>query len=386
MRRVKLFEGELSERENGMINGQERLAIFMPSLRGGGAERSMINLAVGIAGRGYAMDLVLAQAEGPFLADVADAVRVVDLGASRLLKSLPALMRYLRRERPVAMLAVMSHANIVALWARRLVGGNVRLVVSERNTHSAATRHVLDLRTRLMPHLIRSFYSWADGIVAVSNGVADDLAQLANIPRRDIQVIFNPIVTHELHEKAKATLNHAWFNPGQPPVLLAVGRLTRQKDFPTLIQAFGRVRASRPVRLMILGEGTDRPQLELLVKQLGLDQDIDLAGFVENPYPYMIRASLFVLSSKWEGLPGALIEALFCGTPVIATDCPSGPREILEGGKYGEMVPVGNVAALAEAIDRSLNQEPPRPSRKSWQRFESEISVNKYISLLLGCL
>ncbi len=184
----------------------------------------MLNLARGVVERGYAMYLVLARAEGLFLSGVPDSVRVVDLEASRVLMSLPALVRYLRRELPLAMLAVLKYANVVALWARCLAGTNLRLVVSERNTLSRATQHALSQRARLMPQLIRRFYPWADGIVAVSKGVADDLARVTGIPREHIRVIYNPIVTPELREKANAPLNHPWFNPGQPPVLLAVGR------------------------------------------------------------------------------------------------------------------------------------------------------------------
>jgi len=226
----------------------------------------MVNLARGIAECGYRVDLVLARAGGPFLAEVPASVRVIDLGASRVLKGLPALVRYLRRERPVAMLAVMKHANIVALWARRLAGGPTRVVVSERNTLSSSVQYSSSRLVRVMPKLIRHFYPWADGIVAVSNGVADDLAQVVGIPREHIQVIYNPIVTPELREKAKAPLSHRWFDRGEPPVVLAVGSLTPQKDFRTLIQAFARVWEIRPMRLLILGEGRERPALELLVR------------------------------------------------------------------------------------------------------------------------
>ena len=371
-------------REVQMNIPQERLAIFVPSMRGGGAERAMLKLARGIADRGYIVDLVLAQAEGPYLAEVPQAVQVVDLKASRVLNSLPALVRYLRRERPLAMLSAMSHANIIALWARRLPGIVTRVVVSERDTLSRSVQNEPSRRGRLMPKLIRRFYPWADGIVAVSNGVAADLAQVTSIPRQRIQVIYNPVVTPDFQQKARATLNHPWFKPGEPPVLLAVGRLTMQKDFLMLIQAFAQVRKLRPARLLILGEGEERPKLEAQVKQLGLEGDVKLPGFVANPYPYMARASLFVLSSKWEGLPGVLIEALYCGALLISTDCPSGPREILAGGQYGQLVPVGYVAAMAQAIETTLAGKTPRPSDDSWRPFELETAVSKYVSLLLG--
>lgn len=381
-----LIEGETESlvREVQMINLKKRLAIFVPSMRDGGAERVTLTLAQGVAKRGYTVDLVLAQAEGPYLAEVPESVRVVDLKASRVLLSLPALVRYLQRERPEAMLSVMSHASIIALWARRLAGVPRRVVVSQHITLSRVVQHAPSQRGRLMPRLIRRFYPWADGIIAVSKGVADDLAQVTGLPRERVQVIYNPVVTSELQERARVPVEHPWFKPGEPPVLLGVGRLTAQKDFPTLIRTFARVRQARPMRLLILGEGAERPALEALVRQLGLEQDVSLPGFVENPYAFMAQASLFVLSSRWEGLPTVLIEALSCGTPIISTDCPSGPREILVDGQYGQLVPVGDVIALARAIETTLVGKRPDPPLESWLPFELDTVVNQYISILLG--
>lgn len=363
---------------------QKRLAIFLPSLYGGGAQRIVLNLAQGIAARGYAVDLVLARAQGPYLAQVSASVRLVDLDASRTLFSLPTLTRYLRNERPQAMLSALNYANIIALWARRLTGTPRQVVISEHNTFSRWKRKLPSFYGQLMSWLLKSFYRWADGIVAVSKGVADDLAQETSIPRGHIQVIYNPIVTPGLQAKAQASLDHPWFEPGEPPVLLAVGRLTVQKDFSTLIQAFARVRQARPARLLILGDGEERPALEAMVSELALERDVRLPGFVGNPYAYMARASLFVLSSRWEGLPTVLGEALYCGVPIIATDCPSGPREILADGQYGQLVPIGDVSALAQSMEAILDRPPCHPPRESWQRFELENVVDQYMSILFG--
>ena len=364
--------------------GANKLAIFLPSLNGGGAERVMLNVAHGLVEYGCAVDLLLAQANGPYLSQVHETIRIVDLKASRVLSSLPTLIRYLRRERPVVILSVLNHVNIVALLARRLARVTTRVVVSEHNTLSRASQNASRWRSRFVPPLIKRFYPWADSIVAVSKGVADDLAKQVKIPRERIQVIYNPVVTPELREGAKSSLDHVWFMPGQPPVVLAVGRLKTQKDFPTLIRAFAQVRQRHPARLMILGEGPDRPALEALVKQLGLEGEVAMPGFVENPYAYMRRASVFVLSSLWEGLPTVLIEALYCGAPIIATDCPSGPREILAGGGYGILVPVGDVMALAQAIEAGLAGETPHPTEESWQPYSQEVVVDQYISLLFN--
>lgn len=362
---------------------RERLAILTSTLGGGGAQQSMIRLAAGIADRGYDVDLVLGRAEGHYADEIHDAVRVVDLRAPRTLFSVPALVRYLRRERPHAMLAALHHVNIVSLWARRLAGVQTRLVVSERNTLSMAAQHASSWRDRLSPRLIDRFYPWADGIVAVSRGVAEDLASVTRIPRDRIQVINNPVVTPRLKEMAKAALDHPWFLPGEPPVILALGRLVPQKDFATLIRAFAEVRRRWTARLLILGEGPERARLETLAVDSGLRADVGLPGWVANPYPFLVGSSMFVLSSRWEGLPGVLIEAMYCGVPVIATDCPSGPREILDEGRHGRLVAVGDVSALARSIEQSLAGNVPRPTRESWLPYEQEVVVGRYLKVLL---
>ncbi len=362
-----------------------RLSVFLPSMRGGGAERVMSTLTREFVRRGHEVDLVLAKAEGPYLAEVPGSVRIVDLKASRVLASLPALVRYLHRERPEAMLSAMGHANVVALWARRLAGVKTRLVVSERNALSSAARHVPSRRQKLMPWIVRCFYPWADGIIAVSAGVADDLSRTARLRRESITVIYNPVMIPELLEKADASLDHPWFVPGEPPVLLGVGRLSVPKDFSTLIRAFARVRGARPARLLILGEGEERPRLESLVQELGLERDVSMPGFVENPFSYMRRASVFVLSSLWEGFPNVLGEALACGCPVVSTDCPSGPAEILDNGRYGKLAPVGDERALAEAILATLEAPPDAGTlRERAEDLFREDIPERYLKVLFG--
>lgn len=368
-----------------MVNLQKRISIFMPTLFGAGGQRSMINLAHGIAERGYPVDLVLAKVEGEFSNEVHNTVNIVDLKAQRALASLPALVRYLKNEQPTAMLSVFNYVNIIAIWAWRLAGVNTKLFVNEQNTVSLEAGNASNWRGRMTPGLIKRFYPWANGIVVVSNGVREDMAQLTNIPHQRITVIYNPsVVGVEVLEKAQAPLDHPWFKSDQPPVLIAVGRLQIQKDYPTLIRAFAEVRKKRMSRLMILGEGAERPSLEALIEKLGVGQDVSLPGFVKNPYAYMARASLFILSSRWEGLPTVLIEALCCGTPVVSTDCPSGPREILKNGRYGPLTPVGDVNALAQAIINHLDNRPPPPPIESWQPYEVETVVDQYTNLLLG--
>ena len=362
------------------------LAILLPTLCGGGAERTMLKLAGGFLSRGYQVDLVLVHNTGPLISEVPKQVNIVDLQAprafsSRALSSLPALTAYLRRERPDILYTGLM-TSLIALWAKRIAHVPTWVVISERNTLSLEVKQFpRDIRFRLMPLFVKIFYPWADGIVAVSQAVADDLANLTRIPPEKIWVIYNPVVTDELREKAQIQVDHPLFYPNQPPVILAVGRLVPQKDYPTLLQAFARVCQTRPVHLMILGEGDERDNLETLARELGIQNSVSFPGFIENPYPYMKNAALFVHSSRFEGLPGVLIEALYCGTPVIATDCPGGSGEILAGGRFGQLIPVGDPDRLASAMLRALEDKPICPPEESWKPFELENIIGQYINL-----
>jgi glycosyltransferase involved in cell wall biosynthesis len=369
-----------------MRGSQKRLAIFLPTLVSGGAERALLNLAVGFARRDYSVDFVLAQCEGSFMPQFPASVRLVELNphhvkAGRSILSIPALVRYIRKERPQALFTGL-HANVIAIWARRLAGVPLRLVISEQNTLSLQNKMLPIGFRQIMLGLIRQNYLFADVIAAVSEGVADDLSRTARLPRNRIQVIHNPIITPELKRKASEELDHPWFKPGEPPVILSVGRLNPQKDFPLLLKAFARVRQSIPARLLILGEGPEQAALASLVKQLGIEEHVSFPGFVSNPYPYMARASVYVLSSRWEGLPTVLAEALYCGAPLVATDCPSGPREILRNGLYGRLVPVGDLDSIACAIQATLEGNVIHPPFESWEPYELDTVVNQYLSAI----
>jgi len=358
------------------------IAFYLPAVRGGGAQRVVVNLVQGITERGLPVDLVLAAATGVFLDQLPPAVRVVDLRARRLLRSLGPLTGYLRREQPRVLVSSMSHANLVALWAARLARRSTPVVVTEHNTLSESTRQEGALTQGLWPHLLRTFYPWATSVVAVSRGAADDLARTSGLPRDQVRVVYNPVITPAIMALARKKPDHPWFAPGQPPVILGVGRLTRQKDFPTLIRAFAEVRRRRAARLMILGEGEDRPALEALAGELAVADDVALPGFRENAMTYMAGSALFVLSSAWEGLPTVLIEALAAGTRVVSTDCPSGPREILQEGRLGALVPVGDAAALAEAMIQALDRPAGTVPLDALAPFTMDAAVDHYLRLI----
>lgn len=359
------------------------LAIYLPSLNGGGAERVMVTLANAIAARGFAVDLVLVTAQGPYLKDVSPAVRIVDLRGGRVIKSLLPLAGYLRRVRPVTMLSAMSHANVVALLARKLARVPVRLLVSERSTISLEHGRARGLVERINFALVPWLYRGADGICAVSRAASEDLARFVGLPLERVLTLYNPFDLARIGARSAESLDHPWLAPGQPPVVLAIGRLNAAKDFPTLIRAFARLRTTRPARLLILGEGELRASLEAFVAECGLTpEEVQIPGFVPNPFAYLARCGVFVLSSRWEGLPGVLIEALACGAPVVSTDCPSGPDEILERGRWGRLVGVGDVEAMVEAMASTLAT--PRSMlpavRQRAADFEQERAVDAYLA------
>lgn len=361
------------------------LAFFLPSLRGGGAERSVLNLAAAFARDGAKVDLVLAQANGPYLAEVPSEIRLVDLRARRILASLLPLMRYLRRARPRMLFVALDHANLLAIVARALARVETKLVVSVRNTRSVPERTDSTARAGLIPYLMRWLYPRADAIVAVSHGVANDVAKICRLPRKAITTIYNPVITDDLFEQSMQPVDHPWLGDAQPPVILAVGRLTPQKDFSTLIRAFHLLRQrGLTARLLILGEGEERAKLEVLIRELGLEDEIQLTGFKINPYQYMRRATVFALSSRWEGLPGALIQALACGCSIVSTDCLSGPSEVLEGGRWGRLVPVGDAQAMAAALEAALAEGRRTVDPRAIQPFRADVVLAQYRKILLG--
>jgi glycosyltransferase involved in cell wall biosynthesis len=358
------------------------IAFFLPSLIGGGAERVTLNLARAIAERGFMVNLVLAAAEGVFLDEVPPAVRIVDLHAPRVLRSIRPLAAYLRRERPRVLVSSMGHANLAALWAARLAGRVTPVVVTEHNTLSQEVGRQPLLSGWLWPRLLGTCYPWAARIVAVSRGAADDLARTSGVPRDRVEVIYNPVISPTLLAMAREAPDHPWFGPGEPPVILGVGRLTGQKDFGVLVRAFADVRRHRPARLIILGDGEERTALERLVRELGLVEDVALPGFRDNALAYMAGSAVFVLSSAWEGLPTVLIEALAAGARVVSTDCPSGPREILQDGRLGTLVPVGDPVALGAAMLEALAR-PARPAPlEALAPFTLDASVDHYLRVI----
>lgn len=332
------------------------LAFFIHDLRSGGAEKNIVRLVNGVAARGIETDLVVINKTGPYLDDLDPRVRVVELAQTRTAMAPFGLSRYLDARRPDALISSLTHVNIAAILGRSLARHKPRLVVTERNQFTRnrpLKRGLVRLCYALVPHLYRQ----ADVVGAVAEGVRDDLARATGLSSAEIAVLHNPVVSDELFARAGEEPHHPWLTePRSTPVILGVGRLTRQKNFSLLIRAFAELRRRRNARLIILGEGELRQDLLDEASTLGVLDDVDLPGFHRNPFAHMRQADVFALSSDWEGLPTVLIEALACGVPVVATDCESGTREILRGGQFGRIVPIDDVAAMTRALEAALDR------------------------------
>jgi len=362
----------------------DRIAIFIPSLRGGGVERVMLNLARGLVDRGRQVDIVLARGEGTFRDHVFEGVNVVDLDSSSVLRSLGRLTGYLRRVRPDVMLAGMGHANLTALWARALSGVRTRIVISIHTLQGAAARRSHHSRDRVIPFLARIFYRTADSIVAVSTDVAHELAETSIAREEDIIVIPNPVVTPELDALSRVPIEHPWYKDADP-VVLGVGRLESVKGFDVLMRAFAVLRRKRRAHLIVLGDGSLQADLVALSRELGVQDDTDFLGYAANPFAHMARADVLVVSSRLEGFGNVLVEAMACGTPVISTRCSGGPTEILQGGAIGELVPVDAPDDMANAIGHTLDAPlPPDRLREAARHYSLDTITSRYLEVLDG--
>jgi len=392
------------------------VALLLPSLAGGGVARVALSLAESLLRHGHRVDLVLCDGRGAYRDQLPPGLhRVVlrrgiplvargralaaDPGSWRELalpvllplRGAPALtglgdlVRYLRQQRPDALIAAKTHTNLVALWARQLAGVPTRLLIGQHSmlSEEIAGPEVRKWRWRHASGLVARTYPLADAIVAVSDAAAEDLAATAGVPRRRITTVHNPVDARRIAERLREPVEHPWFGTGEPPVVLGAGRLRASKDFETLLHAFARVRRARPARLVVLGEGPERAALAAETLRLGIGEDVWMPGFVDNPFAYMARSGVFALSSRHEALGNVLVEALACGCPVVATDCPGGVREILQDGAVGGLVPVGDPGALASAILSALDRPGDRERRlRRANDFHPDRAAQGYLAAL----
>lgn len=357
--------------------------VWVPSFAGGGAERVMLTLAAGFAERGHETIVAVGEAEGPLRSEVAPACEIISLGRRRVSTALVPLSRLIRARRPDAVLTAMTHANVIGILAARAAGSQATVVVSEHNAVRERIARARGLFARGQYRLAARLYRHVK-VVAVSRGVADDLSVTLALPRDRVSVIYNPVRLAPVHAGDGAP--HPWFE-GPLPVLLGAGRLTRQKGFDLLIRAFALLRPRIAARLIVLGEGPERPALERLAGELGVAGDVALPGFTSSTPAYMARAACVVLSSRWEGFGLVLVEALAAGAPVAAFDCPWGPSEILEGGRHGPLAKSEDPGALALAIETALSdgRTPGAVARRVARArdFAPDRAVDAYLRLMV---
>ncbi|MGK2908827.1 MAG: glycosyltransferase [Sphingobium sp.] len=354
------------------------LALYMTEFASGGVQRMNLNLAPRFMAAGFDVTFVVHEAKGALVDSVPPGVKVHSLDAPRARNAVRPLAAYLKAARPDIIVSSLGQPNLIALLANRIAGKPSKVIVSQRNHLTRQAREMPDWQYKVLPFLYRQFLHHADGIIAVSEGLADDLVVITGLPRERMTVIYNPAVPDDIDARAAEPVEHPWFT-AKLPVVIAIGRMVAVKDYATMISAVARVPEAH---LMILGEGPQLGELEAQVAQLGIAHRVAFLGFRDNPFAYLARASTFVLSSRHEGFGNVIAEALACGTPVVTTDCESGPAEIVDQGRYGRLVPVGDVAALAAALQDSLTETHDKAMLKArGQSFSVDRAADAYLSL-----
>lgn len=360
-------------------SARPRIAILAPLKEWGGLERKFSILTREFLDLGVDVDFLrIRGGMVPYPEQFPKAAEVVDLGTRSKRDGIPAVARYLRGRAPSALLTAKDHAAQVGVMARSLACSPTRVFIKTTNMPSEV------IRRPFQRFMARRLYRRADGVIAISQGVRADVVENFSVPPRRVHLIYNPMVTRDFAQRLAAPLEHPWAEQTDVPLILGAGRLTRQKDFVTLIEAFARLRQRRACRLLIVGEGKERAALETLIDEHGLGDDVALPGAVHDPVPLMQVASVFVLSSRYEGLGNVLVEAMAAGTRLVSTDCPSGPAEILEHGRFGDLVTVGDAPGMADAIGRALDGPRPDPHAlaSSLERFRDTTVARRYLEVM----
>lgn len=358
------------------------ISIVLPDLRGGGAERVGLDLARGFSALGLDVEFVLMRATGEFLLPASNEFSVVELNASKV-RTVPTFFaRYLRAKKPEAVIANMWPLTSAAACGRALSRQQCRLLLVDHSNLTRAYASWGQVHNAMMKATMLATYRMADCVAGVSDGVARDIERLAGLSQGSVAVLHNPIPQRPMpNEHARAEAVALWKGQRQERIL-TVGSFIEAKNHSLLLHAFAQ--SSRPTStLMFVGQGKCEPMLRALAADLGVADRVVFAGFHADPSPFYATADLFVLSSDYEGLGNVIIEALSFGLPVVSTDCPSGPSEILEKGHWGRLTPVGDAEALARAMDEALSTPVDREALKRRAAdFSPEIAARKYLDLL----
>ncbi len=370
-----------------MENQRIRVIFFLPSLEAGGTERGVVNLANNIDSQKYCVSILLGKLEGDFIKEVRSGIKITNLNASLSLSLFFSLMRYFKTQKPDIFISAFPRVNVICLLAKIFSGSSVKIIITEHSVFSmlpviAKTSFRRLVARFFMPAMVRFLYPKADAIVCVSRGIASDLIKSVKT-QTDIKVIYNPVINDSIYQLSLDPVNHLWFINQDIPVIVAVGRLVDCKDYPNLFKAFKLVLEKKSARLVILGDGPEKEKLVNLANQMGLSNNIAFLGFKSNPFKYMKQSSVFVLSSLQEGFGNVIIEAMACGVPVVSTDCPVGPGEIIENSKNGILVPVGDEKKMATVIlellnDSLLSEKLVSEGRKRAEFFSVKKSVAEY--------
>lgn len=370
-----------------MSKNSNLISIFIPNLTGGGAEHVAVRIANKLAAQGDSVDLVLAQVKGDYLSEVNGKVKIINLNCSdgfSTIKSFPKLIRYLRNNKPSVLFSTLFRANTIAALAVKLSSVNTKLVLRHPNMLYPEGKKDLSFYSMLSKKSAIWAAEKASLVVLTSQAMKRELLKHSSIDSSRVIIIYNPVPIKEIQHKAKNESGHDWLDNKKIPVILAVGRLTYQKNFDSLIKAFAELRKKYESRLIILGEGDERIRLEYLTKELNIHEFVSMPGFSNNPYSYMYRSDVFVLSSRWEGFPNVLVEAMACGVKVVATDCPGGAAEILEYGKYGELIDVDSTDDIVGAIDKVLSGRSQNNAVVRVQDFNIDTIGEKFLSAFHG--
>jgi len=362
-----------------MFNKSNHIALFIPTLSGGGAERVFLELAKEFNSLGHEIDLVVKERTGELLHSVPKDVKIIDLNASRMLNTLLPLRKYLKEKSPDLLIAGLELPNVMAVLAHKISGSQAVLVL----TFHSMISHMFNrsFKRCVEKSFARLLFPFANRYVAVSKGVAQDIAEFYGLPSIKIDVIYNPVPIQEIQEFSKEPINHPFFDKGIP-VILGIGRLVHGKNFELLIDVFAHLLKNHKAKLIILGEGEMRKDLEAQVEKMHLKDDIDLIGFVKNPYPYLKKADVFVHSSFSEGFGLVIAEALVIGCPVVAFNSAGGISEILDHGRYGEVVPVGDMNLMAEAIFVAIGKEKQTLPDDWFAQYDPKNVALKFLKLI----
>ena len=362
---------------------QNHIALLSPNMEIGGAERIMVNLIHEFISRGFYVDLLLMKNYGKLLTEIPNSVKVIDLASNKPRNMIFPLLKYLRTHSPTVLLSAHSSINWAACLAVRLSHSATRCVVREESTLSSVLARTGWMTRIFRPWFLRIFCRPYQHIT-VSKGAADDYIDIVGVPNTNVTVIYNPVINQELLKKLPKSVSHPWFGSSSTPTILAVGRLHSAKGFDILLEAFALLLPHCHARLIILGEGPERANLEAKRDQLKLGKYVDMPGFVANPLPYMKAADIFTLSSRWEGLANVLVEALVCGATIVATDCPHGPSEILSNGHFGILTPPNDSLALANALHTALKGKITlaQPTEEWLEQFSITTATDSHLRLM----